>query len=289
MKRKLIGLCLVFALFLNIAVFAVSAPIVKAAKTTKQSISLYVGERVPVTIEKGVIKKIKSSNKTVAKTKKESAKGFYIIAKGVGTSTVNVKTSKGKHVFYVTVREVQLQVSQESLYVKRSYMGTQYNSTVTFKIVNKTATHISSATVKHSLTDTEGKVVENGSFIVNCLPPESAAYHSVDYAMKETAVASSEPEIDSWIRDPGHEFVDQSANYEVKQDTENPGDYIITNNGSAEAAGNADIMFRDTEGAVTYMESASFYLKPGDSSKYTLSFVPEGKAEIVIRAASVKS
>ena len=286
MKRRLLGLCLAFALLFGISANVGGVTTSMAAGTVNHSVKLFVGEKLPIPIEKGGLKSVKTSQKSIVKVKKENEYGFYMIAKKAGTATVTAKIKKVKHIYNVTVSEAKLVVSQESLVVKNSYYGNSFNSSLTFKIENKTAFHVGSATVKYSLKDTTGKVVENGSFVVNCFPPGSAAYHTVDYAMKETALKSSEASIESWIRDPNYDYVDMSSKFSVKQDPDNAGVYVITSNADVEAAGVVDIMFCDSDGAVMYMETTSFYLPAGGSSNYTLKYVPEGvKADIVVRAA----
>lgn len=287
MKRRLLGFCLVFALLLGVLVEVGGTTTSMAAGTVNHVVRLFAGERLPISFEKGGIKSIKSSKKSVVKVKKENEFGFYMIAKKTGTATITAKVKRVKHVYKVTVCEAKLVVSQDSLFVKNSYYGTSFNSTITFKIENKTAFHVGSATVNYSLKDTTGKVVESGSFVVNCFPPGSVAYHTVDYAMKETALKSSEAYIDSWIRDPNYDYVDLSSKISVKQDADNAAVYIITSNADVEAAGVVDIIFRDSDGSVMYMESSTFYLSAGGDSKYTLKYVPDGvKADIVVRAAS---
>ena len=287
MKKRIVGLFMVLALALGIAgVSGVQKSV--AAGTVKHSVVLFAGEKYPQSIEKGKIKKIKSSNKAVVKTKKDSANLFTIVAKKAGSAVVTVKTSKGKHIYNVSVEDVNFRVSQESLYVLQSFTGSKFNSKMTFKVENKTKIHIGSATVKYTLTDTKGVDVETGSFIVNSMVPGGTAYYSVDYTMQDTALASSKAEVISWMRDPNVVCTDQSSKIDVKQDASDKSVFTIKNNADTDVAGNADILFRDGQGAVIYMECASFFFSAGEDTKYTLSYLPSSyaKVDISVRAAS---
>lgn len=292
MKKRIISMGLVLTLVFSMVAMGAVISVSYAAGTKNHNVTLIKGERMPVTYSDGTIKSVKTGNKSIVKTKKDAPNRFYLVAKGIGSAKITVSTTKGKHVYNVKVKESKLSVSQVSLVVKPSYLGTQYNSTIAFKVVNKSSIHISSATVSYTLQDTNGKQVEKGSFIVNCLNPGKAAYHSIDYAMKDTALKSSKAKISSWTRDPYYVCKDQSSKIDVNQvkDSGKLSAVEITNKANVNAAGNSDIIFRDNDGKIMYMESTSFYLTSGASTKYVLTYVPSNyaKVEIVARAASSK-
>ncbi len=104
-KKSIISL--LTALMIVISLCSVN---INAEAASKKSLTLFVGEKVQVTIFGGTLKSVKSSKKKVCTVKKKSGKAVFT-AKKSGKSKVTIKTSRGKITYNVTVKKNPFKVT----------------------------------------------------------------------------------------------------------------------------------------------------------------------------------
>jgi predicted lipoprotein with Yx(FWY)xxD motif len=170
--KKIVSVSLVFAMLI-----AVAAPGQVQAKTTKKSVTLYVGEEYTLYDMENQFKSVSSSKKSVATVTKNKKSSYVakITAKKPGKTTVTVKTKKDTTKYNITVKKIDITGTFTD-------MG---DGNLLLELKNNTKNTFEGVDIKYVLKDSSGKTYETDKTAVFGLVAGKTVYTNITYFESE--------------------------------------------------------------------------------------------------------
>lgn len=263
------------ALTLSLIMIGTLVPAIDVAAASTKKVTLFKGEVLQVT-DFSDVKSVSSSKKSVASVKKDSKQSYYanITAKKAGTATVKIKTKRSTITYKITVKNLSFSYSFKK-------MGNDY---ILLTMKNKTSTTFDSITVRYTLKDNSGNVVEVKDAFIDDFLGKKTAYKSIIVSdASSISLDSCSVKLISDSRSLSAKYKDESKNISYT-DTFDPATgklkLAIKNQSSNTCQGVVDILFYDSDNNLLGHSSRSYYLK--SKNKDTLEITLYGGYQVTV-------